>query len=139
MVSFDFGILRRSAWSGPVFIQMTGASFGLQAGGEATDLVLVATGHDGFQRLLKDKVKLEEMQRSQPGRLGVILRPLLPNWRMPPSFPILVAEAYSQVLTSQAMWSTRIRMIPTATMGRISLTRPFLREACRCPHRQDIL
>src|ERR1700756_2023024 len=35
-------------WSAPVFIQMTGASFGLQAGGEATDLVLVATNHDGF-------------------------------------------------------------------------------------------
>jgi SH3 domain-containing YSC84-like protein 1 len=45
-------------WSAPVFIQMTGASFGLQAGGQATDLVLVATNHDGFQRLLKDKVKL---------------------------------------------------------------------------------
>ena len=45
-------------WSAPVFIQMTGASFGLQAGGQATDLVLVATNRDGFQRLLKDKVKL---------------------------------------------------------------------------------
>jgi lipid-binding SYLF domain-containing protein len=39
-------------WSAPVFIQMTGASFGLQAGGQATDLVLVATNRDGFQRLL---------------------------------------------------------------------------------------
>ena len=45
-------------WSAPVFIQITGASFGLQVGGQATDLVLVATNHDGFQRLLKDKVKL---------------------------------------------------------------------------------
>src|SRR6202046_4608571 len=45
-------------WSAPVFIQLTGASFGLQLGGEATDLVLVATSQDGFQRLLKDKVKL---------------------------------------------------------------------------------
>jgi lipid-binding SYLF domain-containing protein len=45
-------------WSAPVFIQMTGASFGLQAGGQSTDLVLVATNHQGFQRLLKDKVKL---------------------------------------------------------------------------------
>ena len=45
-------------WSAPAFIQMTGASFGLQAGGESTDLVLVATTHDGFQRLLHDKVKL---------------------------------------------------------------------------------
>jgi len=45
-------------WSAPVFIQMTGASFGLQAGGQETDLVLVATNREGFQHLLKDKVKL---------------------------------------------------------------------------------
>lgn len=45
-------------WSAPAFIQLTGASFGLQAGGQSTDLVLVATNHDGFQRLLHDKVKL---------------------------------------------------------------------------------
>jgi SH3 domain-containing YSC84-like protein 1 len=45
-------------WSAPAFIQMTGASFGLQAGGESTDLVLIAVTHDGFQRLLHDKVKL---------------------------------------------------------------------------------
>ncbi len=45
-------------WSAPAFIQLTGASFGLQAGGESTDLVLVAMSHDAFQRLLTDKVKL---------------------------------------------------------------------------------
>ncbi len=45
-------------WSAPAFIQLTGASFGLQAGGESTDLVLVATSHNAFQRLLTDKVKL---------------------------------------------------------------------------------
>jgi SH3 domain-containing YSC84-like protein 1 len=45
-------------WSAPAFIQLTGASFGLQAGGQSTDLVLVAMSHDGFQRLLHDKVKL---------------------------------------------------------------------------------
>lgn len=45
-------------WSAPAFIQLTGASFGLQAGGESTDLVLVAMSHDAFQRLLQDKVKL---------------------------------------------------------------------------------
>jgi lipid-binding SYLF domain-containing protein len=48
----------RHGWSAPVFIQITGASFGLQAGGQETDLVLVATNHDGFQHLLKDKLKL---------------------------------------------------------------------------------
>jgi lipid-binding SYLF domain-containing protein len=45
-------------WSAPVFIQIAGASFGFQAGGQSTDVVLVATNHDGFQHLLQDKVKL---------------------------------------------------------------------------------
>lgn len=45
-------------WSAPAFIQMTGASFGLQIGGQSTDLVLIAINKDGFQHLLKDKVKL---------------------------------------------------------------------------------
>jgi SH3 domain-containing YSC84-like protein 1 len=45
-------------WSAPAFIQLTGASFGLQAGGQSTDLVLVGTTHDSFGRLLHDKVKL---------------------------------------------------------------------------------
>jgi lipid-binding SYLF domain-containing protein len=47
-----------NGWSAPAFIQMTGASFGLQEGGQSTDLVLIAVTHDGFQRLLHDKVKL---------------------------------------------------------------------------------
>jgi lipid-binding SYLF domain-containing protein len=45
-------------WSAPAFIKLTGASFGFQAGGESTSLVLVATTHDGAQRLLHDKIKL---------------------------------------------------------------------------------
>jgi lipid-binding SYLF domain-containing protein len=45
-------------WSAPAFIQLTGASFGFQAGGQATDLVLVAVTHEGAQRLLHDKLKL---------------------------------------------------------------------------------
>jgi lipid-binding SYLF domain-containing protein len=45
-------------WSAPVFIQLSGASFGLQAGGEATDLVLVGINHKSMDDLLKDKVKL---------------------------------------------------------------------------------
>ena len=45
-------------FSAPAFIQLTGASFGLQAGGQSTDLVLITTTRDGFQRLLHDKVKL---------------------------------------------------------------------------------
>ena len=45
-------------WSAPAFIKLTGASFGFQAGGESTALVLVATTHDAAQRLLHDKLKL---------------------------------------------------------------------------------
>jgi lipid-binding SYLF domain-containing protein len=45
-------------WSAPAFIQLTGASFGFQIGGQSTDLVLIGTTHDAFQRLLHDKVKL---------------------------------------------------------------------------------
>lgn len=45
-------------WSAPAFIQLTGASFGFQAGGQSTDLVLIGTTHDSAQRLLHDKLKL---------------------------------------------------------------------------------
>jgi lipid-binding SYLF domain-containing protein len=45
-------------WSAPAFIQLTGASFGFQVGGESTDLVLIAMSHDAGERLLHDKVKL---------------------------------------------------------------------------------
>jgi lipid-binding SYLF domain-containing protein len=45
-------------WSAPVFIQMTGTSFGFQAGGQSTDLVLVGVSHRSMDDLLKDKVKL---------------------------------------------------------------------------------
>ncbi|MGI4853813.1 MAG: lipid-binding SYLF domain-containing protein [Janthinobacterium lividum] len=45
-------------WSAPVFIQITGASFGLQAGGQSTDLVLVGTSHKSMDDMLHDKIKL---------------------------------------------------------------------------------
>ena len=45
-------------WSAPVFVQMAGVSFGLQAGGQATDLVLVGTTKQSADDLLKAKVKL---------------------------------------------------------------------------------
>lgn len=47
-----------TGWSAPVFIRLAGGSFGLQIGGQGTDLVLVATNYKGMQDLLKDKVKL---------------------------------------------------------------------------------
>jgi lipid-binding SYLF domain-containing protein len=45
-------------WSAPAFIKLTGGSFGLQAGGQSTDLILVSVTKAGFDHLLADKVKL---------------------------------------------------------------------------------
>ena len=45
-------------WSAPAFIQMAGVSFGLQAGGQSTDLVLVGVTKQSADDLLKAKVKL---------------------------------------------------------------------------------
>ncbi len=45
-------------WSAPAFVQMAGVSFGLQAGGQSTDLVLVGVTKQSADDLLKDKVKL---------------------------------------------------------------------------------
>ncbi len=47
-----------AGWSAPVFIQLTGASFGFQAGGQSTDLVLVGMNRRSIDDLLKDKIKL---------------------------------------------------------------------------------
>jgi lipid-binding SYLF domain-containing protein len=45
-------------WSAPAFIQLEGASFGFQIGGQSTDLVLIGMNHHAADDLLKDKVKL---------------------------------------------------------------------------------
>lgn len=57
-------------WSAPVFIQMTGASFGLQAGGQATDLVLVGRTHKSLDHLLKDRIKLGGDAAAAAGPVG---------------------------------------------------------------------
>ena len=57
-------------WSAPVFIQMTGASFGLQAGGQETDLVLVGITHKSIDDLLKDKIKLGGDIAASAGPVG---------------------------------------------------------------------
>jgi SH3 domain-containing YSC84-like protein 1 len=45
-------------WSAPVFVQLEGASFGFQIGGQSTDLVLIGMNHHAIDDLLKEKVKL---------------------------------------------------------------------------------
>ncbi len=57
-------------WSAPVFIQLSGASFGLQAGGQATDLVLVGLNQKSMDDLLKDKVKLGGDIAASAGPVG---------------------------------------------------------------------
>lgn len=57
-------------WSAPAFIQLTGGSWGLQAGGQATDLVLVATNQDGMQSLLKSKFKIGGDAAASAGPVG---------------------------------------------------------------------
>lgn len=49
---------RSGRWSAPAFVQLEGASFGFQIGGQSTDLVLIGMNHKAIDDLLKDKVKL---------------------------------------------------------------------------------
>jgi SH3 domain-containing YSC84-like protein 1 len=47
-----------TAWSNPVFMQLAKGSFGLQIGGQQTDLVLLVMNRRGIDKLLEDKVSL---------------------------------------------------------------------------------
>ena len=57
-------------WSAPVFVQLTGGSFGFQAGGQSTDLVLVAMNSDGLQDMLKNKFKIGGDAAASAGPVG---------------------------------------------------------------------
>jgi lipid-binding SYLF domain-containing protein len=57
-------------WSAPVFIRMAGGSWGLQAGGQSTDLVLIAVNERGFQDLLKSKFKIGGDAAASAGPVG---------------------------------------------------------------------
>jgi lipid-binding SYLF domain-containing protein len=57
-------------WSAPVFIRMAGGSFGFQAGGQSTDLILVAVNDRGFQDLLKSKFKIGGDAAAAAGPVG---------------------------------------------------------------------
>jgi lipid-binding SYLF domain-containing protein len=60
----------RHGWSAPVFMQITGASFGFQIGGQSTDLVLVGTNHKAMDDMLKEKVKLGGDIAASAGPVG---------------------------------------------------------------------
>lgn len=57
-------------WSAPVFIRMAGGSWGLQAGGQSTDLVLVAVNQQGMQSLMNDKFKIGAGVSAAAGPVG---------------------------------------------------------------------
>jgi lipid-binding SYLF domain-containing protein len=57
-------------WSAPVFIRMAGGSWGLQVGGQSTDLVLVAVNDRGLQDLLKSKFKIGGDASAAAGPVG---------------------------------------------------------------------
>lgn len=57
-------------WGTPSFVDLGGGSFGLQAGVEATDLVLVFTNPDGLREMLKDNLKLGVDAAAVAGPVG---------------------------------------------------------------------
>jgi SH3 domain-containing YSC84-like protein 1 len=57
-------------WSAPAFIRMAGGSFGLQIGGQETDLVLVAVNDRGMQDLLKSQFKIGADAAASAGPVG---------------------------------------------------------------------
>jgi lipid-binding SYLF domain-containing protein len=57
-------------WSAPVFIQISGGSFGFQIGGQSTDLIMVAVNERGMQDLLKNKFKVGGDAAASAGPVG---------------------------------------------------------------------
>ena len=47
-----------AGWSAPAFLEIKGGSFGLQAGGSSTDVVLLFMNTEGLKKLVSNKVEL---------------------------------------------------------------------------------
>jgi lipid-binding SYLF domain-containing protein len=59
-----------NGWSAPAPITITGGSWGLQLGGQAVDLIMVATNDNGMQHLLSDKFKIGGDASAAAGPVG---------------------------------------------------------------------
>ena len=57
-------------WSAPVFVKLGGLSFGLQIGGQATDLVLLGMNAKSAQDMLHSKLKLGANASAAAGPVG---------------------------------------------------------------------
>ncbi|MGC2108764.1 MAG: YSC84-related protein [Candidatus Korobacteraceae bacterium] len=60
----------KDGWSSPAFFKLTGGSFGFQAGGQASDLVLIIRTDDGMQHMLQSKFKLGADASAAAGPVG---------------------------------------------------------------------
>jgi SH3 domain-containing YSC84-like protein 1 len=58
------------SWSPPLFLAVSGGSFGFQIGGSSTDLILVFRGRRGLQTLLSDKFKIGGDVSAAAGPVG---------------------------------------------------------------------
>jgi SH3 domain-containing YSC84-like protein 1 len=59
-----------SGWSAPAPISITGGSWGLQLGGEATDLVMLVMNQKGMDHLLSSKFKIGAEATGAAGPIG---------------------------------------------------------------------
>ncbi len=59
-----------SGWSAPVFIGITGGSFGLQLGGQAVDYIMLIMNDRGMNNLLASKFKLGADSSAAAGPVG---------------------------------------------------------------------
>jgi lipid-binding SYLF domain-containing protein len=57
-------------WSAPIMMQSSGGSFGLQAGGEATDFVILVMNNDGARSVMKGRAKLGSEASIAAGPVG---------------------------------------------------------------------
>jgi SH3 domain-containing YSC84-like protein 1 len=58
------------SWSPPVFLSISGGSFGFQVGGSSTDLILVFRGRRGLQKLLSNKFRIGADISAAAGPVG---------------------------------------------------------------------
>ncbi len=58
------------AWSAPIFIQVGGGSWGLQIGGQSTDVIMVFRKQKGLESLLANKVRIGGAASAAAGPVG---------------------------------------------------------------------
>jgi lipid-binding SYLF domain-containing protein len=58
------------SWSAPIMMQSSGGSFGLQAGGQATDFVILVMNDTGAQSVMKGRAKLGSEASVAAGPVG---------------------------------------------------------------------